>query len=99
VVLVPWSRGDARAFLRMGRAWSHEAHGDFGALSYRVMGSVPLGTWQHRSPLLAGGAHDASGHVETPKPFPSRCRALCHGTCGDTRALFWRVACSVPWGT
>jgi hypothetical protein len=43
VVLVPRSRGDARAFLRRGRAWSHEACGDSGAFSYRVMGSVPRG--------------------------------------------------------
>jgi hypothetical protein len=54
VVLVPRSHGDARAILHRGRAWSHEAHGDSGALSYRVTVSMPRGTWQHQSPFLAG---------------------------------------------
>jgi hypothetical protein len=73
--------------------------GDSGALSCRVMGSVPRGTWQHQSPFLAGGAHGASGHVVTPEPFLGRWRALCHGARGDTEALFWRVACSMPRST
>jgi hypothetical protein len=99
MVLVPWSRGDARAFMRRGRAWSHEAHGDSKAISCRVTGSVPRGTWQHRSPFLVGGTHGASGHVVTLEPFPGGWHALCHGACGDTEALFWWVACSVPQGT
>jgi hypothetical protein len=99
VVPKPQSCGDARAFLRRGRAWRHKAHGDSGAFSCQVTGSVPRGTWQHRSPLLASGTHSASGHVATPEPFPGRWRALCHGTRGDTGALSWQVARSVPQGT
>jgi hypothetical protein len=99
VVLMPRSHGDTRAFLRRGRAWSREARGDFRALSCWVMGSVPRGTWQHRSPFLAGGAQGASRHVVTLEPFPGGWRALCHGARGDTEALFWQVVCSVPWGT
>jgi hypothetical protein len=94
-----WShrtRGGIGALVRRGRTGSLEARGDSGALSYWVTGLVPRGTWQHRSPLLAGGAHGASGHVVTPDPFPGGWCALCHGACGDTGALFWRVACSVP---
>jgi hypothetical protein len=45
VVLVPRSCGDTRAFLCRGRAWGHEARDDSRAFSYRVMGSVPRGTW------------------------------------------------------
>jgi hypothetical protein len=99
VVLVHRSHGDARAFLHRERAWSHEARGDFGALSYRVMASVPRGMWQYRSPLLAGDAHGALGHGATPEPFPCGWQALCHGACGNTGALFWRMACFVPRGT
>jgi hypothetical protein len=40
VVLVPRSRGNVKAFLRMGRAWSCEARGYSGALSCRVTGSM-----------------------------------------------------------
>jgi hypothetical protein len=40
VVLVPRSRGNARAFLRRGQAWSREVRGDSGALSCQVTGSV-----------------------------------------------------------
>jgi hypothetical protein len=93
---VPRSRGNARALLHRGWAWSHEARGDSRALSFRVMGSVPRGTWQHWSPFLAGGAHGASRHLATPEPFPGGWLALCHGAHGDTGALFWQVACSVP---
>jgi hypothetical protein len=45
VVLVPRSRGDARAFLRRGRAWSHETCGDSGTFPRRVTGLVPRGMW------------------------------------------------------
>jgi hypothetical protein len=86
VVPKPRSRGDARAFLCRGRAWSHEACGDSGAFSCRVMGSMPQGTWQHWSPLLVSGTHGASGHVVTPGPFPGGWRALCLGTRGRARA-------------
>jgi hypothetical protein len=72
--------------------------GDSGAFSCQVMSTVPRGTWQHRSPLLVSGVHGASGHVVTPKPFPGRWHALCHGVHDDTEALFWSVACSVPQG-
>jgi hypothetical protein len=99
MVRVPRSRGDARAFLRRGRAWSHEARGDSRALSCRVTGSVPQGVWQHRNPFLAGGMHSASGHMTIPEPFPSGWHALCHGARGDTGTLFWRVACFLPRGT
>jgi hypothetical protein len=99
VVLVPQSRGDARAFLRRGWAWSCETRGDSRALSCRVTGSVPRGTWQHRSPFLAGGVLGASGHVTTPEPSLGEWHALCHGARGDTGALSWWVACSVPQGT
>jgi hypothetical protein len=99
VILVPRSRSDARAFLRRGRAWSHEVRGDSGAFSYRVTGSMPQGTWQHWSPLLVGGAHGALGHVATPEPFLGGSHALYHGAHGDIGALFWWVACSVPQGT
>jgi hypothetical protein len=69
VVLVPQSRGDARAFLRRGRARSRETCGGSGALSCPVMGSVPQGTWRHRSPLLAGGVLCATGHVAEKEPY------------------------------
>jgi hypothetical protein len=99
VVLVPRSRGDARSFLCKGRAWSREARGDSGALSCWVMGSIPRGTWQHQSTFLVCGALGASGHVATPEPFLGRWHAMCHGAHGDTGALSWQVACSVPQGT
>jgi hypothetical protein len=88
VLLVPHPRGEARASLRRGWPWSHEARGDSGAFSCRVTGLVPRGTWQHWSPLQASGVHGASGHMVTPEPFPGRWRALCHWTRGDTEALF-----------
>jgi hypothetical protein len=77
----------------------HVARGDSRTLSYRVTGSVPRGTWQHRSPFLMSGTLGASGHVATPKPFSGGWRALCHGARGDTRALSYQVACYVPRGT
>jgi hypothetical protein len=87
VVLVPRSCGDARAFLRSGRAWRHEARGDFRALSCWVAGLVPQGTWKHRSPFLAGGVLCAMGHVVTPEPSPGGWRALCLRACGGSRTL------------
>jgi hypothetical protein len=81
------------------RVWSCRTCAGTEAFSYQVMGSVPRGTCQHRSPLLVSGAHSALGYMATPEPFPSRWHALCRGARGDTGALFWRVACSVPWGT
>jgi hypothetical protein len=96
VVLVPRSRGDAIAFLLRGQVWSCEARGDSEDLSCWVTGSVPRGTWQHRSPFLVGSVLGALGHVATLEPFPGRWHALCHGVRGDTGALSWRVACSVP---
>jgi hypothetical protein len=99
MVLVSRSRGDTRVFLHRGWTWSRKARGDSEALSWWVMGSVPRGTWQHRSPFLEGGAHGASWHVVTSKPFPGGWCALCHGARGDTGALFWQVMCYVPRGT
>jgi hypothetical protein len=40
-----------------------------------------------------------SEHVATPEPFPDGLRARCLRAHGNTRALSWRVAHSVPWGT
>jgi hypothetical protein len=99
VVLVPRSCDDARAFLRKGRAWSHEARGDSVTLSCWVMSSIPQGAWQHQSTFLVGGALGTSGHVATPEPFPGGWRAMCHGAHGGTGALSWQVACSVPRDT
>jgi hypothetical protein len=90
VVLMPRSRDDAKALLRRGRAWSHETHGDSRALSCRVTGLVPRGTWRHWSPLLAGGVLDASEHVVTPEPSPGGWSPLCHGARGRARALWHR---------
>jgi hypothetical protein len=41
----------------------------------------------------------ALGHVATPELFLGWWCALCHGTCGDTGALYWWMACSMPQGT
>jgi hypothetical protein len=94
------------------RVWSHRTRGDTGALPggdpgasvtwqrqslpAQGAGLEPRGTWRLRSPLLPGDGLSASGHVATPEPFPGRWRALCHGARGDTGALSWRMACSVP---
>jgi hypothetical protein len=73
-------------------------------------GLEPRGMWRLRSLLLpgdglgasgyvatpVGGTHGALEHVTTPKPFPDGWHTLCHGARGDTGALFWQVACSVP---
>jgi hypothetical protein len=95
VVLVPRSHCNARAFLCMGWAWSHEARGDSGDLSCRVTGSVPRGMWQHWSPFMAGGMHGASGHMTTLEPFPGRWRALCHGHVAtpESSSGGWRALC------
>jgi hypothetical protein len=90
MVLVPRSCVDARAFLPRGRAWSHKAHGDSGAFSCRVTGSVPQGTWQHRSPLLASGTLYDMGHVVTSEPSSGGWRALCLGARGGARASWHR---------
>jgi hypothetical protein len=90
MVMVPRSRGDARAFLRRGRARSHEARGDSRAFSYRVTGSVPQGTWQHRSPLLVSGTLCDMGHVVTLEPSSGGWRALCLGAHGRARASWHR---------
>jgi hypothetical protein len=110
-----WRGHDGPGVRRLGNARvrlgveSHWACGGYGALphqeagteafSYQVTGSVPRGTWQHRSPLLVSGAHGALGYVVTLEPFPGGWHALCRGASGDTGALFWRVAWSVPRGT
>jgi hypothetical protein len=95
MVLVHRSHGDARAFLHRERAWSHEARGDFGALSYRVMASVPRGMWQHRSPLLAGDAHGALGHGEHQSPFlvGGKLCAMGHVATPEPSSGGWRALC------
>jgi hypothetical protein len=90
VVLVPRSRGDTRAFLRRGQTRSHEARGDSKALSCRVMGLVPQGTWQHWSPFLVSGAHGALEQTHTIS-FP--------GAAADgALALHHRGGGEVRWG-
>jgi hypothetical protein len=97
------------------RVWSHRTRGDIGVLpgggpgasvtwqrqSFPAQGAglEPWGTWRLRSPLLPGDRLGGLGHVATPEPFPSRWHAWCLRARGDTRALFWWVACSVPRGT
>jgi hypothetical protein len=71
---MPRSRGDARAFLRRGWAWSHKTRGDSGTLSCASEHMA-----RHRSPILVGGVLGASGHVATPESSPGGWRALCHG--------------------
>jgi hypothetical protein len=67
-----------------------ETRGDFGALSCRVTGSMPRGTWQHQNPFLTGGALGASGHVVTSEPSPGGWRALCLEARDGARALWHR---------
>jgi hypothetical protein len=62
-------------------------------------GLKPRGAWRLRSLLLPGDGLGASGHVATPEPSPGEWRAWYLGARGDTRALSWRVARSVSWGT
>jgi hypothetical protein len=50
-------------------------------------------------PFLTGGALGASGHVATPEPFPGGWCVLCYEARGNTGALFWQMACSMPRGT
>jgi hypothetical protein len=96
------------------RVWSHMTRGDIGAIpgggpgasvtwrrqSLPAQGGLePRGMWLLRSPLLPGDGLGASGHVATPEPFPGGWRARRLTACGDTGALSWRVAHSMPWGT
>jgi hypothetical protein len=62
------------------------------------MGSVPRGTWRHRSPLLAGGALCAMGHVAEPELSGTGSGSRAVGTRGGTGALFCRVRSLVPRG-
>jgi hypothetical protein len=95
VVLVPRSHGDARAFLRRGWAWSHEARGHSRAISCWVMGSVPQGTWRHWSPFPTGGTLGALGHVVTLEPFPGRCMLYATGNVATSEPSSgrWHALC------
>jgi hypothetical protein len=59
-------------------------------------GLEPRGTWRLRSLPLPGDGLGARG---TPEPSPSGWCAQCLGARGDTEALSWRVARSVPCDT
>jgi hypothetical protein len=62
-------------------------------------GLEPRGTWRLRNPLLPGDGLGASGHMETPEPFPGGWHARCLRARDDTGALSLWVAHSMPWGT
>jgi hypothetical protein len=64
------------------------AHGNTGALSWRVARMVPWGTWRHQSPFLAGGVLCITGHVVTLEPSSGEWRAMCLGARGRARALW-----------
>jgi hypothetical protein len=62
-------------------------------------GLEPRGVWRLRSLLLPGDGLDASGHMATLEPSLGEWHTWCLGARGDTGALYWWVACSVPRDT